>query len=39
MNSITKIVGRLRAPASIALVLLIGLTGPAARGRFYRFSQ
>lgn len=37
MNSITALVRRMRAPASIALVLLIGLTGPAAAAGFTDF--
>ena len=37
MNSITNFVGRMRAPACIALVLLIGLSGPAAAAGFTDF--
>ncbi|MGB7243153.1 MAG: TrbC/VirB2 family protein [Sulfitobacter sp.] len=37
MKSLTAIVSRMRAPASIALVLLIGLTGPAAAAGFTDF--
>lgn len=37
MNSITALVRRMRAPASIALVLFIGLTGPAAAAGFTDF--
>lgn len=37
MKSLTAIVRRMRAPASIALVLLIGLTGPAAAAGFTDF--
>ncbi|MGC3940892.1 TrbC/VirB2 family protein [Roseobacter sp. EG26] len=37
MNSITAFIGRMRAPASIALVLLLGLSGPAAAAGFTDF--
>lgn len=37
MNSITALVHRMRPPASIALVLLIGLSGPAAAAGFTDF--
>ena len=37
MKSITAFVHRLGAPASVALVLLIGFTGPAAAAGFTDF--
>ncbi|WP_298921047.1 TrbC/VirB2 family protein [uncultured Roseobacter sp.] len=37
MNSITAFIGRIRAPASIALVLLLGLSDPAAAAGFTDF--
>ncbi len=37
MNSITAFARRLGAPASVALVLLLGLTGPAAAAGFTDF--
>lgn len=37
MKSITAKIRRVRAPASIALVLLIGLTGPASAAGFTDF--